>query len=242
MTDSRLRPIHIDTGVQRFPEGSVRYACGETRLLIAASVETKVPKFLEDSGKGWVSAEYAMHPRCTPERNRRDGRSGKVDGRSTEIQRLIARSLRAAVHLDRIPGLSIQLDCDVLDADGGTRTAAISGGFVALAIAIEHLQRSGRCGAPMAAQVAAISVGDVDGELVVDLDYEADSRAAFDLNVVGTADGRLIEVQGTAEAGPLSRTRFDALVDAAQSALKDVFAAQRAALSACNIELERLGL
>lgn len=241
MSVPALRPITIETGFQNFPEGSVLYASGATRVLIAVSVQEKVPSFLEGKGRGWVTADYAMHPRSTPERRDRDGRKGRVDGRSTEIQRLIGRALRAAVDLEALGPRTVQVDCDVIDADGGTRTAAISGGFVGLGLAFAKLAERGLFERKVfRAQVGALSVGWVHGKLAVDLDYVHDSQAAFDLNVVGTAAGEVIEVQGTAEDGPLPRKTVETLVDAAFGGLDTIFAAQREALAAAGVQLETL--
>ncbi|MGB0678036.1 MAG: ribonuclease PH [Polyangiales bacterium] len=236
-----LRPVTIELGVQRFPEGSLRYRCGETSLLIAASMQDGVRDFLRGSGQGWLAAEYAMHPRATPERKARDGRRGPIDGRSQEIQRLISRSLRAAVHLPKLGEHTLQLDCDVLDADGGTRTAAITGGFVALALACDRLHRQGKLPAGvLRTQVAAVSVGLVDGKALLDLSYPEDARADFDLNVVANAAGALIEVQGTAEGALLPKAQFHALVDLALGGIQNLIGKQRRVLQDAGIDLDRL--
>ncbi|MFK7987487.1 MAG: ribonuclease PH [Sandaracinaceae bacterium] len=234
------RPITIITDFQRFPEGSVLYSCGRTRVLIAASVEENVPRWMKGRGTGWVSAEYEMHPRANPDRQRR-ARNGKIDGRSSEIQRLIARSLRGVVNMKPLGERMITVDCDVLDADGGTRTASITGGFVALAIALDKLRRAGTIGAGvLREELAAISVGLVGDAKLVDLAYEEDSKAEVDLNVVATASGGLVEVQGTAEGVPIQRPDFNALVDAASGAIPTLVAAQRKALEDAGVDLAAL--
>lgn len=225
------RPLSIVTGVQTYAEGSAELAMGETRVLCAASVSDDVPRWLRESGAGWITAEYSMLPRATRERTDREAARGKQKGRTVEIQRLIGRSLRAAVDLDRLGPVSITLDCDVLQADGGTRTASITGGYVALAIG---LQRAAEAGVikrmPELSPIAAISVGIVDGEPRLDLDYAEDAGAETDMNVVMAADGRLVEVQGTAEGVPFSRDELTAMLDLAAAGCERLFAAQRAAI------------
>jgi ribonuclease PH len=236
-----IRPVRIETGVQRNPEGSVLYQCGGTRVLIAASIDDGVPSWLRGSGRGWVTAEYAMHPRANPQRQERDGRKGRIDGRSQEIQRLIGRALRAAVATEKLGERTITIDCDVLDADGGTRTAAITGGFVALALAIDRLRAAGLVGpGVIRSPIAAISAGIVGGTALVDLDYSEDSRAEVDLNVVGADAGAIVEVQGTAEGAPVPREQWSALVDLALRAMPALRAAQDAALAAAGVTLARL--
>ena len=235
------RPVTIETGVQRFPEGSVLYRCGKTTVLVAASIEESVPPWMKGRGKGWVTAEYEMHPRSNPDRQRRGRTRGNIDGRSSEIQRLIARSLRAAVHMDKLGERMVSIDCDVLDADGGTRTASITGGFVALAIALDHLRKKGSIGAGVLRdEVAALSVGLVDDACLVDLCYQEDSKAQVDLNVVASASGGLIEVQGTAEGAPIPRPQFNALLDAGLGAMPKLVEAQRAALDSVGVDLAKL--
>src|SRR5450631_1184496 len=190
----QLRPTHIEINALPYAEGSALITAGDTRVLCAASVEERVPQFRKGSGRGWVTAEYAMLPRATLTRSERDGRRGRVDGRVQEIQRLIGRSLRAAVDFSRLGERSIYIDCDVLSADGGTRTASITGGYVALALAMKWLHRQGTIKvSPATLQVAAISGGVVAGEVRVDLDYVEDSSAEVDLNVVMTANGEFVE-------------------------------------------------
>lgn len=235
------RPIHIDLGVQRNPEGSVLYRCGGTTVLVAASVQERVPDWMAGKGAGWVTAEYAMHPRANPGRQGRDGRRGRIDGRTQEIQRLIGRALRSAVALDALGERAITVDCDVLDADGGTRTASITGAWVALAMALDGLRRRGLVGpGVLRAPVAAISVGLLAGRPLLDLCYEEDRDAEVDLNVVGTATGALVEVQGTAEGAPVPRSQVDAMLDMALGAMPALVEAQREALARAEVELDRL--
>ncbi len=235
-----LRPLQIETRVQKFPEGSVMISAGATRILVAASIDEGVPPWMRGKGGGWVTAEYAMHPRANPHRQDRDGRRGKVDGRTTEIQRLIGRALRAAVDLKKLGERQIFIDCDVLDADGGTRTASITGGFVALAMALDHLRRSGLASGALRAEVAAISAGMVGGVPMLDLAYVEDSKAEVDLNVVATDTGSIVEVQGTAEGPPVPREHFDALIDLSLGAMPQLMAAQRKALASIGIDLDVL--
>ncbi|MBW3619693.1 MAG: ribonuclease PH [Actinobacteria bacterium] len=223
-TPDQLRPVTFDLGVQRHPAGSALVSFGETRVLCAASVEEGAPRWR--ARRGWVTAEYAMLPGSTSERAFRE-RKG-AGGRSKEIERLIGRSLRAVVDLDALPDVTLTVDCDVLEADGGTRTAAITGGWVAL---VQALRAVGAADA-VKGQVAAISVGVIDGEPRLDLPYEEDSRAEVDMNVVATADGRLVEVQGTAEGEPFDRAALDRLLDLALAGCEELFTMQRAALDA----------
>lgn len=226
-----MRPVSFERDYIIHPAGSCLATFGQTKVLCTATVETSVPKFLRDTGKGWVTAEYAMLPGSTGGgRKRRE--VGKKDGRSTEIQRLIGRSLRAAVALDKLGEVSITIDCDVIQADGGTRTTAISGGWVALYDALRKLAADQGVSGPehyLLGQVAAISVGIVDGAVVCDLDYIHDSRAEVDMNVV-MRDGSLVEVQGTGEEGVFDRKQLDALLDSAEAGIAAVQAAQKAAL------------
>lgn len=229
-TADQLRPVTIDTGAQAYAEGSALITAGRTRVLCAASVAADVPPWLRDSGQGWITAEYAMLPRATHERTPRESARGRVKGRTHEIQRLIGRSLRAAIDLEGLGTHAITVDCDVLQADGGTRTAAITGGWVALADAIDTMVRDGLISGPPALQaVTAVSVGIVDGEPRLDLDYTEDSAASVDMNVVVAGDGRLIEVQGTAEEAPFSREELDQLVDLAVGGCAELLDAQASA-------------
>jgi ribonuclease PH len=228
-----MRPVTITPDYVSAPLASCLISCGDTRVLCAASYEEKVPAFRKESGGGWLTAEYAMLPGSSPHRIRRASSKGRPDGRSTEIQRLIGRSLRAAFDLDAFGPLALWIDCDVIQADGGTRTAAITGGYVAARIAVERLIASGRI-APEAllGQVAAVSVGLVDGRPRLDLDYPLDSRAGVDMNVVMTEAGGFIEVQGTGERGSFTRSELDALLDLASGGIDSLMGAQRRAIAA----------
>lgn len=216
-TDGRapdeLRPARITPGYLPYAEGSVLIEMGNTRVVCAASLEDRVPPFLRNAGHGWLTAEYAMLPRATQTRTARETGRGGPSGRTHEIQRLIGRSLRAIADMKALGERTITIDCDVLQADGGTRTAAITGAYVAFALASQHLLNSGKISRPVATnQVAAISVGIVDTVPLLDLKYDEDSRAEVDMNVVCTGDGRFIELQGTAEREPFSRAQMDELV------------------------------
>ena len=236
-----LRPVSIEANVQRNPEGSVIYRCGGTTVLIAASVSEGVPDWMRDSGRGWLTAEYAMHPRANPERKRRDGRSGRIDGRSSEIQRLVGRALRAAVDFEKLGERMITVDCDVLDADGGTRTASITGGMIALAMALDGLRATGLVEKGVLHEpIAAISVGLLGEHPMLDLCYTEDRDAEVDLNVVGTPAGGVVEVQGTAEGAPIRREKLDRMIDLALGAMPALAAEQKRALSALDIDIERL--
>jgi ribonuclease PH len=221
-TPNQLRPISFQLGVQKWAEGSCLVRFGDTQVLCAATIADRVPPHLRGKGTGWVTAEYSMLPRATAERTDRESVKGKLGGRTHEIQRLIGRSLRDAVDLSRLGERTIAIDCDVLQADGGTRTASITGGYVALAAAMitYGLDRH------LVGKVAAVSVGIVDGLTMLDLDYGEDSRADVDFNVVGTDAGTFVEVQGTAEGKPFDRAAMDALVDLASAGLDQLFAAQ----------------
>ena len=227
-----MRPVHIERNYLLNPAGSCLIAFGDTKVICTAVVEMSVPSFLENTGKGWITAEYSMLPGSTPGgRKRRE--IGKRDGRSTEIQRLIGRSLRAAVDMTKLGPVSIMLDCDVIQADGGTRTASISGGWVALCDALSVLaEKQGTPGPEhyLLGQVAAVSVGIVDGEIICDLDYPHDSRAEVDMNVV-KRDAALVEVQGTGEQGTFTRDQLNSLMDAADEGIETIYQAQRKALA-----------
>jgi len=226
---NQLRNTTMTPDYLMHPEGSVLIEAGRTKVICAASVEDRVPPFLRNSGKGWVTAEYGMLPRSTSTRSQREASAGKVGGRTQEIQRLIGRSLRAVTDLAALGERTVWIDCDVIQADGGTRTASITGAFVALALALEKLrQRDQLRGIPLADYVAATSVGIVDGEALLDLAYEDDSRAEVDMNVVKTGNGRFIEVQGTAEALPFGREALDALLDLADHGIRQLVDKQRA--------------
>ena len=219
---TQLRPVSFTLGVQKWAEGSCLIKVGDTQVLCAATIADRVPPHLRGKGTGWVTAEYSMLPRATAERTDRESVKGKLGGRTHEIQRLIGRSLRDAIDLTRIGERTITVDCDVLQADGGTRTASITGGYVALAAALITYGMDRH----LVGRIAAVSVGLVDGAPLLDLDYSEDSRADVDFNVVGTDAGTFVEVQGTAEGKPFDRTAMDGLLDLAASGLDQLFAAQ----------------
>lgn len=226
-----LRPISFQRGFTRYAEGSVLVSFGETRVLCTATVEEGVPPFMRGQGRGWVTAEYAMLPRATHSRSAREATRGKIGGRTHEIQRLIGRSLRAVINLEQLGERTILLDCDVLQADGGTRTAAITGAYVALSDAISGLLRQGKIAkSPIKEGVSAVSVGIVHGRPVLDVNYAEDSQAAVDMNFVITASGRFVEVQGTAEEEPFSQAELDALRDLALAGCRQLDELQRQAL------------
>lgn len=228
----QVRPVTITRHFTRHAEGSVLIAFGDTRVLCTATVEEGVPRFLKGQGQGWITAEYGMLPRATHTRNPREAAKGKQGGRTLEIQRLIARSLRAAVDLTKLGEYTITLDCDVIQADGGTRTASITGACVALADALSSMQKKGQLKTnPMKGFVAAISVGIVAGEAVCDLEYVEDSAAETDMNVVMMEDGRMIEVQGTAEGEPFSQQELITLLELARGGIDSLVQAQKAALA-----------
>ncbi len=225
----QLRPTVITPNYLLHPEGSVLIEVGRTRVICAASVEERVPPFLRGSGKGWVTAEYAMLPRATTTRSARESSTGKVGGRTQEIQRLIGRSLRAVTAMEALGERTVWIDCDVIQADGGTRTASITGAFVALVLALGKLRDAGSLAkVPILDYVAATSVGIVGGTGLLDLAYDEDSRAEVDMNVVKTGDGRYIEVQGTAEGSPFSRAALDDLLELASAGVEQLVAHQRA--------------
>ena len=229
----QMRPIILEPGFSKYAEGSCLARFGETHVLCNASVEEKVPGWMRGTGKGWVTAEYGMLPRSTHSRTPREAALGKQSGRTQEIQRLIGRALRSVVDLDAMGEVQIRLDCDVIQADGGTRTAAITGGYVALALAVSKLVAQGLVpeGA-LGEPVAAVSAGLVGGEARLDLDYAEDSRAEVDLNVAMTASGRLVEIQGTAEGAPFSRRDLATLLDLAEGGIAQLVALQREHLGA----------
>src|SRR5215207_3017158 len=234
-TDGRahdeLRPVQITPGFLSYAEGSVLIEMGNTRVVCAASLEDRVPPFLRNSGQGWLTAEYAMLPRSTQTRSAREIGRGGPSGRTHEIQRLIGRSLRAVADMKVLGERTLTIDCDVLQADGGTRTAAITGAYVAFALASNQLLKSGKISRPLATdQVAAISVGIVNNTPLLDLKYDEDSRAEVDMNVVCTGDGRFIEVQGTAEGAPFSRKEMDELLALAAIGVGNLILIQRAAI------------
>ncbi|MBF0256118.1 MAG: ribonuclease PH [Gammaproteobacteria bacterium] len=231
-TPEQLRPVSISRHFSNHAEGSVLIAFGDTRVICTASVEERIPRWMNENQGGWITAEYGMLPRSTSSRMNREASAGKQGGRTLEIQRLIGRSLRAAVDLKALGKRTITLDCDVIQADGGTRTAAITGAFVALQDALASLAATGKLEHnPTRQAVAAVSVGIYCGVPVLDLDYAEDSAAETDMNLVMTDDGRFIEVQGTAEGHPYSRTELMALLDLGEGGIRSLFAAQRAALA-----------
>jgi ribonuclease PH len=226
---SQLRPTTITPGFLAHAEGSVLIEVGRTKVICTASVEDRVPPFLRNSGKGWVTAEYGMLPRATSTRTQREASTGKVGGRTQEIQRLIGRSLRSVAKLNELGERTIWVDCDVIQADGGTRTASITGGFVAMALAMKKMKDLALIkDIPITDYVAATSVGIVDGSALLDLAYEEDSKAEVDMNFVKTGDGRFIELQGTAEGQPFDRRALDALMELADNGIKELIAMQRA--------------
>jgi ribonuclease PH len=226
---NQLRETTLTPHYLEHAEGSVFIQAGRTKVICTASVEDRVPPFLRNTGKGWVTAEYGMLPRATNTRMQREAASGKVGGRTQEIQRLIGRSLRAVTNLPALGERTIWIDCDVIQADGGTRTASITGAFVALALAVETLrERDAIRTIPLSDYVAATSVGIVDNEALLDLAYEDDSRAEVDMNIVKTGDGRFIEVQGTAEAIPFGRDALNTLLDLADLGISQLIEQQRA--------------
>jgi ribonuclease PH len=227
----QLRALRITRGYTRHAEGSVLIECGDTRVLCTASVLEQVPPHLKGARRGWVTAEYGMLPRSTNTRTDREAARGRQSGRTQEIQRLIGRALRAAMDLEKVGERTIQVDCDVIQADGGTRTAAITGGFVALHDAVAHLLKQGLIGSsPIRDFVAAVSVGVFEGIPVLDLDYTEDARCDTDMNVVMTGSGGLVEVQGTAEGRPFTRAQMGAMLDLAERGIRELIAAQRSAL------------
>ena len=227
----QLRSVRITRGFTSNPAGSVLIEFGNTRVMCTASIELGVPRFKRDSGEGWLTAEYAMLPAATHDRMPREAMRGKVKGRTHEISRLIGRSLRAAVDLSQLGENTINIDCDVLQADGGTRTAAITGAYVALADAVTVLKERGVVpGQPLLPPVAAVSVGLVDGHVCLDLPYEEDSRAEVDLNVVMTEAGTFVEIQGTGEQGEFDRAQLGEMLDVAGKGCRELVAAQKAAL------------
>jgi len=234
-TDKRLadelRPVRITPGYLPYAEGSALIEMGDTRVICSASIEERVPPFLRNRGLGWVTAEYAMLPRATLQRTQRETGRGGPSGRTHEIQRLIGRSLRAVVNTTLLGERTITLDCDVLQADGGTRTASITGAYVACALACRYLLRTNKVAQnPITGEVAAVSVGLVEGTPLLDLKYDEDSRAEVDMNVVCTGDGRFVEVQGTAEGKPFTREQMDRLLELARKGIERLVQIQRAAI------------
>ncbi|MFH1032397.1 MAG: ribonuclease PH [Chloroflexota bacterium] len=232
-----LRPVRITTGFQTFAEGSALIELGKTRVVCSVSVEDRVPPFLKGGGTGWITAEYSMLPRATLTRNPRDSSLGRVGGRNQEIQRLIGRSLRAVVDFKALGERTLIVDCDVLQADGGTRTAAITGGYVALRQALQTLTNMGVISSiPLKGAIAATSVGIVQSYKLLDLCYDEDCTAEVDFNVVMTSEGKFVEVQGTAEGKPFSKETVDALLSLAEKGIKELFEVQRATLEGIKIK------
>jgi ribonuclease PH len=230
---SDLRVVSIQPGFMPYAEGSALVSCGNTKVICTASVEETVPPFLVGKGQGWLTAEYGMLPRSTHTRKARDGAKGKQDGRTVEIQRLIGRALRPALDLKKVGERTILIDCDVLQADGGTRTASITGAMVALALAVKSLQRAGKLTEnPLGPYVAAVSVGLVKGVPTLDLCYKEDVSADVDCNVAMTEEGKFIEIQGTAEHGPFERAQFDILLNLAEKGIRQLIALQKQAVGA----------
>ena len=230
---NELRPVAMTLGFMPYAEGSCLVEMGETKVICTASVEQSVPRWMQGQGKGWVTAEYGMLPRATTERRRRDVEKGRVDGRTQEIQRLIGRSLRAIVDMEALGERTVWLDCDVMKADGGTRTASITGAFVALAEAFRWLEEKALVTkSPLLDSVSAVSVGIVGGTPCLDLNYVEDSTAQVDMNVVMTGAGKLVEVQGTAEQGAFERSELDRLIDLATEGIAQLTAHQQRALGA----------
>ncbi|HSE96799.1 MAG TPA: ribonuclease PH [Blastocatellia bacterium] len=227
-----LRPVRITPGYTRYAEGSVLIEIGETRVICNASVDERVPIFLRGQGKGWVTAEYSMLPRATETRTQRETGRNQLSGRTQEIQRLIGRSLRAVVQNNRMGERTIYLDCDVLQADGGTRTAAITGAFVSLVLALRKLYKDGKIAAPLPITdfVAAVSVGMIDGQVLLDLEYAEDSRAEVDMNIVRTGSGHFIEIQGTAESRPFNQEQMNRMTTLASQGIERLIEQQRAVL------------
>jgi len=238
----QLRPISLEPGFSRHAEGSCLVKFGDTHVLCTASVDEKVPPFLRNSGRGWVTAEYGMLPRSTHTRTDREAARGKQSGRTQEIQRLIGRSLRAVVDLTALGERQVQIDCDVLQADGGTRTASITGAWVALHAAFEGLVKAGKIPAnPITGQVAAVSCGLFEGTAVLDLDYPEDSKAQADANFVLTGAGGIVEVQGTAEDTPFSEGQFLELLELAKKGIGELAALQRKAIGPSSIGPSSVG-
>ncbi len=228
---NKLRQVDIQTGYLPHAEGSALIKTGSTAVICAASVEEKVPKFLEGTQSGWVTAEYGMLPRSTHTRTSREASTGRPRGRTMEIQRLIGRSMRAVVDLEKLGPFTIHIDCDVICADGGTRTASITGGYVALYEALRHMVNQGTIKSnPARDLVAAISVGIVGGELLLDLEYQEDSKADVDLNIVMTGTGEMVEIQGTAERAAFSRRDLDAMIDMATEGIREIQTLQKKVL------------
>lgn len=228
---NQLRPVKITTNVNKHAEGSVLIEVGDTKVICTASVEERVPPFMKGQGKGWVTAEYAMLPRATHSRNQREAAKGKLTGRTMEIQRLIGRALRSVVDLSALGERTITLDCDVIQADGGTRTTSITGAFVALTLAVEHISKTVSFKTyPIRDYLASVSVGVIQEKAMLDLNYEEDSKAKVDMNVVMTGQGKFVEVQGTGEEAPFSREELNELLALGESGIEELIVKQKEAL------------
>lgn len=230
---NEIRPVTITPGVNKYAEGSVLIEVGSTKVICTATVDERVPPFMKGQGRGWVTAEYAMLPRATQTRNQRESAKGKLTGRTMEIQRLIGRALRSVVDLTKLGERTITLDCDVIQADGGTRTTSVTGAFVALALAVDKLKKAGALPGdefPIREFLASVSVGVVEGNVALDLNYAEDSTAKVDMNVVMTGDGRLVEVQGTGEEAPFTRKELTEMLDIAEIGIRQFMVEQRKAL------------
>ena len=226
-----LRPMNLSTHVNKYAEGSVYIEMGETKVLITATVDEKVPPFLKGQGKGWVTAEYSMLPRATQSRNQREANRGKLSGRTMEIQRLIGRALRSVVNLHALGERTITLDCDVIQADGGTRTTSITGAFVAMAFAVNKIAEQHKLAVfPITDYLASISVGVAGGQALLDLNYEEDSKAKVDMNLVMTGSGKFVEVQGTGEDSPFSREELDQILVLGEKGVRELIVRQQEAL------------
>ncbi len=236
---NELRPVSIEPGFLKYAEGSALISLGNTRVLCAASIEDRVPAWMKGRGAGWVTAEYSMLPRATQDRTQREAAKGRLGGRTHEIQRIIGRALRAVTDMTKMGERTIWLDCDVIQADGGTRTAAVTGAYVALELALRtRFDAADRHRWPLQAMVAATSVGIVAGRPLLDLAYDEDSRALVDMNVFMTDAGRFVELQGTAEAAPFDRKELDALLALAEGGIRRLFDVQRAAIGASPVHAD----
>lgn len=232
------RPMKLTVNINKYAEGSVYIEVGDTKVICTATVDEKVPMFMKGQGKGWITAEYSMLPRATQSRNQRESARGKLSGRTMEIQRLIGRSLRSVVDLHALGERSVTVDCDVIQADGGTRTASITGAFVAMAFAVNKLvQKHNLPTFPIKDFLAAVSVGIVGENIVLDLEYEEDSKAKVDMNVVMTGQGQFVEVQGTGEENPFSRQELDRMLELAEQGIHEMILQQREALGAIALKI-----
>jgi ribonuclease PH len=230
-----LRPVSIEPGFLKYAEGSVLISVGNTRVLCAATVEERVPQWLKGRGVGWVTAEYAMLPRATQERTQRESAKGRVGGRTHEIQRIIGRALRAVTDTAKLGERTVWIDCDVLQADGGTRTASVTGAYVALALALRATDSFSGSKWPLTGMIAATSVGIVAGTALLDLAYDEDSQAHTDMNVFMTDAGKFVEIQGTAEAAPFDRNELDTMLALAERGIRSLFEAQRSVLASAGV-------